>query len=118
MRCSCKADSSWPRTGKNRHKVRNSWNIRPHRTTTIDERFIDIIIVVNDVARICCEGGAKNYVKLFVVRKMTRNNTPNKVRVAATELPQLLSQNTDIMFGETTAQSRCQTLCSSKVNRN
>ena len=29
--------------------------------------------------------------KLFVVHKMTRNNTLNKVRVAATELPQLLS---------------------------
>jgi len=37
----------------------------------------------------------------------------NKVHVAATELPQLLSQNT--MFGEAAAQSRCQTLCSSKV---
>ena len=39
----------------------------------------------------------------------------NKVRVAATELPQLLSQNTN-MFGEATAQSRCQTLCSCKFN--
>jgi len=44
-----------------------------------------------------------------------RNNTVNKVHVAATELPQLLSQNTN-MFGETTAQSRCQTSCSSEVN--
>jgi len=33
---------------------------------------------------------------------MTRNNTLNKVLVAATELPQLLSQNTN-MFGEATA---------------
>ena len=29
---------------------------------------------------------------------MARNNTPNMVRVAVTELPQLLSQNTN-MFG-------------------
>jgi len=36
--------------------------------------------------------GAQNYVKLFVAHKTTRNNTPNKVRVAATELPQLLSR--------------------------
>jgi len=47
---------------------------------------------------------------------MTRNNTLNKVHVAATELPQLLSQNTNI-FREATAQRCCQTLCSSKVNR-
>jgi len=46
---------------------------------------------------------------------MTRNNTLNKVHVAATELSQLLSQNTN-MFGVATAQSRCQTSCSSKVN--
>ena len=38
-------------------------------------------------------GGAQNYMKLFVVHKMTRNNRLNKVRVAATELTQLLSQN-------------------------
>jgi len=36
---------------------------------------------------------AQNYIKLFVAHKMTRNNTLNKVHVAATELPQLLSQN-------------------------
>jgi len=59
--------------------------------------------------------GAQNYMKLFVAHKMTRNNTPNKVHVAASELPQLLSQNT---FGEATAQSRCRTLCSSKVDWN
>ena len=29
---------------------------------------------------------AQNYMKLFVVHKMMRNNTPNKVHVAATEL--------------------------------
>ena len=58
--------------------------------------------------------GAQKYMKRFAPHKMMRN-TLNKVRVAATELPQLLSPNTD-MFGETTAQSRCQTLCSSKVN--
>jgi len=33
---------------------------------------------------------------------MTRNNTLNKVHVAVTELPQLLSQNTNV-FGEATA---------------
>jgi len=44
-----------------------------------------------------------------------RNNTLNKVLVAATELPQPLSQNTN-MFWEATAQSRCQTLRSSQVN--
>jgi len=58
--------------------------------------------------------GAQKYMKLFVAHKMMRN-TLNKVHIAATELPQLLSQNTNV-FGETTAQSRCQTLCSSKVN--
>jgi len=60
--------------------------------------------------------GTQNYKKLFVAHKMTRNNTLNKVHVAATELPQqLLSQNTNV-FGEATAQSRCQTLCRCKVN--
>jgi len=53
--------------------------------------------------------GAQNYMKLFVEQKMTRNNTLNKVHVAATELPQLLSQNTD-MFREATAQSRRHTV--------
>ena len=47
--------------------------------------------------------GAQNCMELFVAHKMTRNNTPNKIHVAATELPQLLSQNTNV-FGETTAQ--------------
>ena len=45
---------------------------------------------------------AQNYMKLFVAHKMTRNNTLNKVHVAVTELPQLLSQNTN-RFGEATA---------------
>ena len=58
---------------------------------------------------------AQNYMKLFVAHKMAQNNTLNKVHVAATVLPQLLSQNTN-MFGEATTQSHCQTLCSSKVN--
>ena len=53
--------------------------------------------------------------KLFVTHKMMQNNTLNKVHVAATELPQMLSQNTG-MFGEATTESRCKTLCSSKVN--
>jgi len=59
--------------------------------------------------------GTQNYMTLFVANKMTRNNTLNKVHVAMTELAQLLSQNTN-MFGEATAQSRCQTLCSREVN--
>jgi len=41
--------------------------------------------------------GAQNYMKLFVLYKMTRNNTLNKVHVAATELPQLLSQNANTL---------------------
>jgi len=31
--------------------------------------------------------GAQNYTKLFVAHKMTRNNTPNNIHVAATALP-------------------------------
>ena len=42
--------------------------------------------------------------KLFVVHKMERQNIQNNDHVAATELPQLLSQNTNI-FGEATAQT-------------
>jgi len=39
--------------------------------------------------------------KLFVANKMVRNNTMNKDHVDGTELPQLLSQNTNTrMFGE------------------
>jgi len=53
--------------------------------------------------------------KLSVARKMTRNNTLQKVHVATTELAQLLSQNTN-MFVRATAQSRCQSVCSSKIN--
>jgi len=39
--------------------------------------------------------GAQNYTKIFVARKMMRDNAMNevRVRVAATELLQLLSQN-------------------------
>jgi len=37
---------------------------------------------------------------------MTQNNTLNKVGIAATELSQLLLENTD-MFGEATTQIRC-----------
>ena len=40
--------------------------------------------------------GAENYVKLFVAQKMTRNDALNRVHVAATERPQLLSQNTNM----------------------
>jgi len=42
--------------------------------------------------------GTQIYMKLFVTHKMTRNTTLNKVHVAATEVPQLLSQNTNV-FG-------------------
>ena len=44
------------------------------------------------VARIWCDGGAQNYMKLnlFVAHIMTLNNTMNEVHIAATELPQLL----------------------------
>jgi len=59
--------------------------------------------------------GTQSYMKLFVAHKMTRNNALNKVHLAATELPQLLSQKTNT-FGETTARRRCQILCSPKVN--
>ena len=47
----------------------------------------------NGVARIWWEE-AQNYMKRFVAHKMTLNNTLNMVHVAASELPQLLSQNT------------------------
>ena len=46
--------------------------------------------------------GAQKYTKLFLAHKMARNNARNKVHVSANELPQLLSQNTN-MFGEATA---------------
>jgi len=59
--------------------------------------------------------GARGARREYVSDTMTRSNTTNEVHVAATELPQLLSQNTN-MFGEATAQSRCQALCSSNVN--
>jgi len=42
----------------------------------------------------CGSRGSQTYMKLFVAIKMTRNNALNKVRVAATELPELLSHNT------------------------
>jgi len=59
-------------------------------------------------------GEAQNYMKLFVADKMAGNDPLNKVHVAAaTDLPQLLSQNTNT-FGEATAQSRSLTLRSYK----
>ena len=48
---------------------------------------------------------------------MTRNNTLNKVHVAATEPPQLLSQNTD-MFGEATGQSHVRLRAALKLTEN
>ena len=59
---------------------------------------------ISGAARILCERVETKLHEIFVAHKMTRNNTVNKVHVAATELPQLLSQNTNV-FGETTAQS-------------
>jgi len=46
---------------------------------------------------------------------MTQNNTLNKVHVAITELPLLLSQNRNV-FGKATTQSRYKTSCMYKVN--
>ena len=54
------------------------------------------------VARICFDGGT-NYMKIICLGKMSRSNTVTKVHVAATELQQLLKQNTNV-FGEATAQ--------------
>jgi len=67
------------------------------------------------VARIWCEEGAQNYMKLFIAHKITRNNTSTRFNyyIAATELPQPLSQNTN-MFGE--AKKVAVRLCSSKAN--
>jgi len=56
-------------------------------------------------------GEGQNYMKL-VAHKMMRNNynTVNKVHIAANELQQLLSRNTN-MFGEQlSAQHCCQTV--------
>jgi len=48
---------------------------------------------------------------LFVAHEMTRNNsTLNKVHVAATELPQLLSQNANT-FGEAIPHKVALRLC-------
>jgi len=55
---------------------------------------------VSGVASTSCEA-VENYTKLFVARKTTRNNTRN---------------TNNVRRGEATAQSRCQTLCSSTVN--
>ena len=41
-------------------------------------------------------GGAQNYMKLSVVRKITRNNTLNKVHVAVTELYRSCCRKTQI----------------------
>ena len=60
-------------------------------------------------------GEAQNYMKLFVADKMAGNDPLNKVHVAAaTDLPQLLSQHTN-MFAEATTQSRSLSLRSYKV---
>jgi len=47
--------------------------------------------------------------KLFIAHKITRNNTLNKVHVAATELAQLRSQNTKCL--ERQPHSLCQCSC-------
>ena len=52
----------------------------------------DILLTVatfSGVTRLWCEG-AQNYMKVFVAHRMMKNNTLNRVHVAATELPQLL----------------------------
>jgi len=54
------------------------------------------------VARIWCK---LHETLLLLSHKMMWSDTLNKVHVAATKLPQLLSQNTNII-GEATAQSR------------
>jgi len=56
------------------------------------------------VARIWCERGNTKLHENYLSHIMTRNHTINKVHVAATELQQLLKQNTNI-FGEETAQN-------------
>ena len=63
-------------------------------TTTTTTR-----IPPNGVARIWCKAGAEN--NMTLLSHTTRNNTQNKVHVTGSELPQLLSQNTN-MFGEAT----------------
>jgi len=57
-------------------------------TAVVTDILLTVAIFSGD-ARIWCEG-AQNYVKLFVAHKMMKNNTLNRVHVAATELPQLL----------------------------
>jgi len=73
-----------------------------------------LTVAESGVARNRCEEGVRNYIwRVFVAHKLTRNNVLNKVDVAATELPQ---SATAVAVYEATAQSRCQTLCSSKVS--
>jgi len=55
------------------------------------------MIIIYLIARIWYEG-TQYYMKLFDAHKMTRNITINKVHVAATELQQLLKQNTNIIW--------------------
>jgi len=56
------------------------------------------------VARIWCKGCKLHEILLLLSHEMMRSDTLSNVHVAATELPQLLSQNTNII-GEATAQS-------------
>ena len=88
--------------------------------------FLSLQVMLDTANRIYCwdaspdaaaspEGKGTKLYETFFTHKMTWNNTLNKDSVAATELPQLLSQNTN-MFGEATIQSRCQTMCSCEVN--
>jgi len=59
------------------------------------DRFIAVAVIqLSDVAKICC--ALVQLVLGLLAHKMTWNNTLNKVHVAATELPQLLSQNTNV----------------------
>jgi len=70
-------------------------------TTLQHDRLTD-----SGVVRIWCERrGTKLHETFCRTHEMTQDNTLNKVRVAATELQQLLSLNTSMSI-ESTAQSR------------
>jgi len=42
---------------------------------------LSVAVISSGVARIWSDGWAKNYMELFVTRKMTRKNTLNKVHM-------------------------------------
>jgi len=63
-------------------------------TSKTSQQYVHTVDGISGVARILCERGETKLHEIFVAHRMTRNNTVNKVHVAATELPQLVSQNT------------------------